>query len=91
MNTVFVQEINRFNKLLTMIKTCLNDILKATKGLIVMSDELEDMAESITKGKVPIQWKTKSYPSLKPIGSFINDLMSRLEFFRVSICFFLLK
>lgn len=82
MNTVLRQELIKFNHLVDTIKITLADVQKAIKGLTLMSFELEEIFSSMSIGKVPLTWNKVSYPSLKPLGSYINDLIDRLNFFQ---------
>ncbi|XP_045153350.1 dynein axonemal heavy chain 1 [Echinops telfairi] len=80
MNTVLVQEVIRYNRLLQVITQSLRDLLKALKGLVVMSSQLELMAASLYNNAVPELWMAKAYPSLKPLASWVMDLLQRLDF-----------
>lgn len=68
LNTVIIQEAIRYNKLLKIIMQTLRDLLKAIKGLVVMSEALERMSNSLYSNAVPSVWASKAYPSLKPLG-----------------------
>ncbi|KAM4037486.1 dynein axonemal heavy chain 3-like [Anomaloglossus baeobatrachus] len=82
MNTVLVHELLRFNRLTSTIRMSLQDLNKAIAGLSVMSNELDDLFNSMIVGKVPSVWSARSYPSRKPLGGYITDLLQRLNFFK---------
>ncbi|GBP22697.1 Dynein heavy chain 12, axonemal [Eumeta japonica] len=78
MNTVLIQEMERFNKLLSEVKSSLVDLQKAVKGVIVMSPALESLANAMLLGNIPANWRKVSYPSLKPLPNYVSDLIERL-------------
>lgn len=69
MNTVLVQELWRFNRLLQRILGHLRDIPLASKGLVVMTPEVEQVCSSFLDNRVPDSWRAVSYSSLKPLAS----------------------
>ena len=68
-----------------MVTQTLRDLLKALKGLVVMSSQLELMSASLYNNTVPELWNAKAYPSLKPLSSWVMDLLQRLDFLQAWI------
>lgn len=79
MNTVITQEMERFLKLQLEIRSSCRDIEQAVHGIIVMTPELEGVINAIKLNRIPSKWMKKSYPSLKPLASYIQDLFKRLN------------
>jgi len=66
-----------------MISTVTNlliNLSKAIDGILSMSNELEELFNSIFDNKVSESWQKVAYPSLKPLGSWILDFLKRLQF-----------
>lgn len=80
MDVVLLQEIARYNALLTSTHRSLRDLEHGIKGLLLMSDELEEIFTCMHQGRVPSVWLT-AYPSLKPLGSWTRDLINRVQHF----------
>lgn len=68
---------SRYNKLLTVISQSLGDIVKALKGLVVMSSKLELMANSLFNNAVPDMWKAKARPHITFVVYFWSDSVSQ--------------
>lgn len=85
MNTVLLQELLRFNRLLSIVRSSLINIGKAIIGEVVMSTELEAIGNSVFDNRTPAAWMKRSYPSLKPLASYIVDFVERLTFIQTWI------
>ncbi|XP_074844510.1 dynein axonemal heavy chain 14, partial [Carettochelys insculpta] len=79
--TVLRQEIDQFNRLLSVITISLHSLQQAMKGEIMLTTGLEEIYNSVLKFKVPEFWQPYSYMSNKSLGSWIDDLILRVNFF----------
>ncbi|XP_060619679.2 dynein axonemal heavy chain 6 isoform X2 [Anolis sagrei] len=80
LTTVLGQEVDRFNNLLSLLRTSLKTLNKAIAGFVVMSEEMERVYQSFLNNQVPELWANKAYPSLKPLGGWVKDLVLRIAF-----------
>ena len=56
------------------------ELQKAIKGFVVMNDVLEKVYTCFLNNQVPDLWGNAAYPSLKPLGSWVKDLILRCDF-----------
>ncbi|XP_077934784.1 dynein axonemal heavy chain 14 [Halichoerus grypus] len=75
------QEIERFDKFLLVVHKSLKDLQLAIKGEIILTQELEEIYGSFLNMRVPMLWQKHAYKSCKPLSSWINDLIQRVNFF----------
>ncbi|RHY05497.1 hypothetical protein DYB25_001425 [Aphanomyces astaci] len=73
------QEMIRFNGLMHVMNTTLENLKRAIKGLVVMSGALERMYTGFLLQKIPKEWEDAGYPCLKPLSSWVEDFFRRLD------------
>eukprot|EP00826_Nyctotherus_ovalis_P001946 TRINITY_DN10368_c0_g2_i3.p1 TRINITY_DN10368_c0_g2~~TRINITY_DN10368_c0_g2_i3.p1 ORF type:complete len:549 (+),score=111.08 TRINITY_DN10368_c0_g2_i3:59-1705(+) len=81
-NIVLLQEIRKYNNLLSVIRKSLIEAKAVMEGESALTTEMESTVKSLQKNEVPILWKENSYPSLKPASSWVKDLQRRIDFFQ---------
>ena len=75
-----LQECDKFNNLLKVMKSSLHSLEMAVKGTEVMSPTIELVYHSFLDNLVPKLWADNAYLSLKPLTSWIKDLILRVKF-----------
>ena len=73
-------QVIRYNRLLGVVHQSLQDLLKALKGLVVMSQALETMANSLYNNAVPGMWAAKVRSSEDGNGIMENTYVCKTCF-----------
>lgn len=81
MNSVLVQELERYNALVSLITSSLSELLKTLRGEQLASAATEQLFGPVLLGEVPGQWLKVSYPSQRTLAGYIADLRRRLTTF----------
>ncbi|KAM9770210.1 dynein axonemal heavy chain 6 [Menidia menidia] len=85
LTTVLGQEADRFKNLLKLLRISLTTLLKAIAGVVVMTEEMDQIYTSFLNNQVPTHWANSAYPSLKPLASWVRDLVLRVSFIQAWI------
>lgn len=78
--TYIMLEAERFNSLRETVLGHLQELRRVIRGEVLMTEFLETVYANLVFGKVPKAWVDSSYPTLKPLGSWVSDLKRRIEF-----------
>ncbi|XP_045497912.1 dynein axonemal heavy chain 8 [Colias croceus] len=70
------QEIDRMQKVITLVRTTLKDLLLAIDGTIIMNENLRDSLDNIYDAKVPNIWLKSSWSS-STLGFWFTEFLER--------------
>ena len=79
---VLYQEIDRYNNLILKIESSLKELKGAIEGTTIMSNESDEIYNSLLINRIPLAWQNIGYSSFKSFISWIRDLQKRIEFIR---------
>lgn len=82
LNMNLLHEAIAYNVLLERIGKRLGQLQSAIEGRMVYTAELKTIAQEISKCAVPRDWLLICYPTLKPIGSYFEDLRNRVRWIK---------
>jgi dynein heavy chain len=75
----FMQECECMNVLIKVIVASLVDIVLAFKGELTMSEKMENLMKDINLNKVPAGWEKFAFPSMRGLGSWLDNIKQRIE------------
>lgn len=76
---VLLQELERFNRLITMMKRTLEQLKKALAGEIGMDAVLDNVAISLFNGQLPNAWRKLAPATCKNLGGWMEHFEQRQE------------
>ncbi|MED6280248.1 Dynein heavy chain 8, axonemal [Characodon lateralis] len=80
MNIFLRQEVDRMQRIISVVRTSLTDLKLAIDGTIIMNDDLRDILDNIFFSRVPSLWKNISWDS-STSGLWMANLVDRNEQF----------
>jgi len=81
-NTVVKQEAAKYNRLLALLHVQLPLFRRAVKGLVLMTEDLENVGKGLFMNMVPEQWADVGFLSMMPLTLWYKDLNDRVLFFK---------
>ncbi|XP_076264862.1 dynein heavy chain 8, axonemal kl-3 [Rhynchophorus ferrugineus] len=81
LNIFLRQEIDRMQKVISLVRATLTDLLLAIEGTIIMSEALGDALDNIYDAKVPFIWRRGSWDA-NTLGFWFTELIERDAQFR---------
>lgn len=75
---VCLQECERMNTLISTMRMSLEDLDAGLAGQLNITEDMEDLANSLFVGTVPALWVKYAYFSIKDLTNWFDDLLLRI-------------
>lgn len=76
---VFLQECDYMNTLIGEMVRSLGELQLGFKGELQMSEQMETLADSLFKEKIPPKWMHLGFPTTRALASWLSNLKDRCE------------
>jgi dynein heavy chain len=73
----FYQECEYMNRLLDKLEKSLKELKSGLDGELTISDRMQSLMDSLSNNKVPESWAAVAYPSLRPLDTWVTNLLER--------------
>ncbi len=77
--THFLQECKRFNGLADEMVRSLSELELGCRGALAMTESMDRLMDALVRDAVPEAWQRISYPSQRPLGSWLANLQQRAQ------------
>lgn len=80
-SVVLLQELDRFNILISTMSRSLTTLRRALKGEVGMSNELDDLARALYNGQLPPMWRRLAPATKKNLANWMDHFLRRNELY----------
>lgn len=76
---VFLQECEYMNYLLEEVNRSLVELDQGIRGILTMSERMEDLQTALNMEKIPETWVKLAYPAKRSLATWLENLMKRID------------
>jgi len=76
---VFLQECEYMNYLIEEIHRSLIELEQGIKGILTISEKMENLQNALTLEKIPETWNKFAYPTKRSLATWLDNMMKRIE------------